>query len=361
MEHSYIIQPHHPSGMLYEAFCQFSKEHANASFFQSDAFFRMIRQQEHTEAILLLALARTPAPGTTGKEAEPAGKDASHAEEESLFPGGALLFRGQPIRDPSADLDPDPNQDPDPDSDPDSPAANPQLPTSNNQQPIPNTQNPTTNSQPPTSNNQQPIPNTQNPTTNSQPPTANPQPPTPNNQQPIANNQQPITNSQPPTPKEGEIPGVGRIVGSVLAVTFCAKTGWGRRMRRRTVIFGGPLLADGTRLDQETRLRNLLNAVDRHVKSRSLSLHIFSFRSWNMLLPVLRELGFMEGGNLNALSAWKAVLGKNAETLSSQETSEVDHARLEKQLETCVARHGALYKVNRRVLQFFLKLFSSRL
>jgi hypothetical protein len=147
----------------------------------------------------------------------------------------------------------------------------------------------------------------------------------------------------------------------VLAVTFCAKTGWGRRMRRRTVIFGGPLLADGTRLDQETRLRNLLNAVDRHVKSRSLSLHIFSFRSWNMLLPVLRELGFMEGGNLNALSAWKAVLGKNAETLSSQETSEVDHARLEKQLETCVARHGALYKVNRRVLQFFLKLFSSRL
>ena len=341
MEHSNIIQLHHPSGLLYEAFCQFAKAHPEASFFQSDALFRMARQQAHAQATLLLALARnpalerSPAPGAAGKEAE-------HAEEESLFPGGALLFRGQKPPDP---------------------APAPQ-PTPNSQPPTPNPQSPTPNSQPPTPKTQHPIPNTQSPTPNPQSPTPKVQYPKSNTQSPTPKAQPPIPNTQSPTPEESEIPGIGRIVGSLLAITFSDKPGWARGMRRQTVVFGGPLLADGTRLDQEIRLRNLLNALNRHVSRRSLSVNVFGFRSWDKLLPVFREAGFSDGLNPSALQAWKALWAalqeSGSEAAREQEgdaptSIRIDHSRLEKQLETCHARHGVLYKVNRPVMHFLFR------
>ena len=319
MEHSNIIQVHHPSGMLYEAFCQFTKGHADASFFQSDAFFRMVCKWDHAEATLLLSLARnpalerTPAPGAAGKQPKP-------VEEESLFPGGVFLFRGQKTPDPENDLS----------SDPDPQSANTQHPTSNSQPPIANTQHPTSNSQ-----------------------------------YPIPKSQPPIANSQHPTSNPGDIPGVGRVVGSLLAISFSGKTGWARRMRRQTVVFGGPLLGGGTRLDQETRLRNLLSALDRDVRRRSLSVHLYGFRYWGKLSPIFSELGYSDGGKLSALSAWKSLWNaameanrthaRVAETEASPGSPDLDLAHLEKQLETCFARHGALHKTYRPILSFLLK------
>lgn len=244
--------------MLYEAFCHFSGEHPEASFFQSDDLFRMILQQEHVEAILLLAIARTTARGAAGKDAEPT------EEETSLFPGGALLFRGRPA----------PEESPAP------------------------------------ANTQQPTPNTQHPTATT-------------------------------------IPGVGRTVGSLLALGLPGRSFLGRRVGSRTVVFGGPLLADGSRLDRETRLRNLLNALTRRVKKTSAALHVHNFHEWGELSPVFTELGFKPDVHLRVLKDWETI-GQAVDASGHVDGNyRYEPGRMKQYLENAVSGNPALRRVSR--------------
>lgn len=54
MQKSHITRIHHPSGKLYEAFCTFVMGHPEGSFFQSDAFFRLMERWEEATPVLLI-------------------------------------------------------------------------------------------------------------------------------------------------------------------------------------------------------------------------------------------------------------------------------------------------------------------
>lgn len=51
-----LIQIHHPSGRLYEAFRSFSHDCPDASFFQSDLFIRLLKHQPEAEFLLFVAV-----------------------------------------------------------------------------------------------------------------------------------------------------------------------------------------------------------------------------------------------------------------------------------------------------------------
>lgn len=107
--------------------------------------------------------------------------------------------------------------------------------------------------------------------------------------------------------EEAGIPGLGYVVGSLLAVTFRERTGWRWRWGWRTVVFGGPLLGEGSRLDQEVRLRGLLNALPSHITQRTLSVEVHCFRYWDRLIPVFGELGYSHHDRPAVADAWAAV------------------------------------------------------
>jgi hypothetical protein len=415
MEHSHIIQVHHPSGLFYEAFRRFSQEHQWASFFQSDDFFRLIRQWEHAEAILLVALARTQPADAAGSESGP------DEEEESLFPGGALLFRGQtppvseaktvtraaeeysgttgadpealPLDAPDPDLLPPAAGNPDPDLLPPA-AGNPDLdllpPTAGNpdsdfpphadEAPDPDAAkgpDPDAAKGPGPYAAKAPTPDAAkgpgpyaakapapdaakgpDPDAAKGPGPYAAKAPTPDATKDPGSRwhmqEDRVPDMVPSQVEESGIPGIGRVVGSLLAVTVHGKKGWLRRRGRRTLVFGGPLLGEGSRLDQETRLRNLLNALNRHERRQSLSVHIQNFRSWGYLSPVFRDLGFSECGKFHPLSVWRTVCGENTHAPA------VDFAQLEKQLETCHSRYGVLLKVNRPLMHLLFRNFFTK-
>ncbi len=56
MDKTHIVRIHHPSGRLYESWCDFVGSHPDASFFQSDVVFRLARTWQGAEALLLLLL-----------------------------------------------------------------------------------------------------------------------------------------------------------------------------------------------------------------------------------------------------------------------------------------------------------------
>ena len=56
MDKTHIVRIHHPSGQLYEAWCDFVENHPNGTFFQSDAVFRHAASWPEAEAVLLLLL-----------------------------------------------------------------------------------------------------------------------------------------------------------------------------------------------------------------------------------------------------------------------------------------------------------------
>ena len=65
MQKSHITRIHHPSGKLYEAFCTFVMGHPEGSFFQSDAFFRLMdRWSEATPVLLIMVDAQHQVQGS---------------------------------------------------------------------------------------------------------------------------------------------------------------------------------------------------------------------------------------------------------------------------------------------------------
>mgnify|MGYP007057165965 CR=1 FL=1 len=291
------------------------EEHEESSFFQSDDLFRLIRQSPDVEAVLLVAIARPQTAAGSGGESADAEEGSGHAESESLFPGGALLFRGQKPQppqveagtdpDPAADLgtDPDPAADPPADRDAHAPA-DPGARWRRAADLIPN------------------------------------------------------------HVEETDVPGIGRVVGSLLALTFCRGKGFGRRFGRRTAIFGGPLLAEGSRLDRETRLRNLLLALTRRMKKSCPVLHVHNFRGWVELSPVFADLGFKPADNFPVLKEWESVdaaMDPSARIASPSDHAEATYryepARMKQYLERAVTGNGTFRRVNRPLTLLFGRLF----
>ena len=56
MDKTHIVRVHHPSGQLYEAWCDFVRNHPDGTFFQSDAVFRHADTWPEAEAVLLLLI-----------------------------------------------------------------------------------------------------------------------------------------------------------------------------------------------------------------------------------------------------------------------------------------------------------------
>jgi hypothetical protein len=211
MDLPHTLRIHHPSGLLYEAFRVFSGDHEEASPFQSDGFFELLCRWPGAEPLLLVALKRSL---PVVQEVEQDG------EEESLFPGGALRFRGGPQREEPAEPDlegpggPGPGQ-----------ADGPEPAPSDAHAPL-------------------------------------------------------------------HIPGIGHITGSLLALTLREGGGLKGWRSTRTVAVCGPLLGEGTRLDRETCLRVLLNALQENVKRNSPVTHLLYAKDWGPLRSVFAERGF---------------------------------------------------------------------
>jgi hypothetical protein len=56
MDKTHIVRVHHPSGKLYEAWCEFVGNHPDGTFFQSDTVFRHVANWSGAETVLLLLL-----------------------------------------------------------------------------------------------------------------------------------------------------------------------------------------------------------------------------------------------------------------------------------------------------------------
>lgn len=161
------FQIHHPSGKLYDAFRKFSRAHPEASFFQSDAYFRFATHWPEAEPVLFVAI------------------------------------KGQKLQDPGIRY-------------------------------------------------------------------------RPNGRPGQSGQSMKETGGGGKSQPEGET----EVAGSLLAMIIREPTlqspwwrpfrGLHRKFTARTIIFGGPLLAKGSRLEKEIVLKTLLHAVQEYVKKRSL-------------------------------------------------------------------------------------------
>ena len=87
-----------------------------------------------------------------------------------------------------------------------------------------------------------------------------------------------------------------------------------RLLTSRTIVYGGPLMASGTRLQQEHILRLLLKGLHARVKKRSLFTQFRNSFDLNDLRPVFRELDYDWQDRLNLLvditteeKAWRGI------------------------------------------------------
>lgn len=85
-----------------------------------------------------------------------------------------------------------------------------------------------------------------------------------------------------------------------------------RLLTARTIVYGGPLLAPGTRLQQEITLKLLLKGLYTRVKKQSLFTQFRNSFDLNDMKPLFRELGYSWQDRLNLLvdttsaeKAWK--------------------------------------------------------
>ncbi len=95
---------------------------------------------------------------------------------------------------------------------------------------------------------------------------------------------------------------LGNIMASLLALIVSEEEpqaglwktlrGWHKTLTACTLVYNGPLLAPGTRLQQERAIRALLEALNRQVKKRSLCTKIINSIQFNELLPLFNELGY---------------------------------------------------------------------
>ncbi len=74
-----------------------------------------------------------------------------------------------------------------------------------------------------------------------------------------------------------------------------------RLLTSRTLVYGGPLITQGTRLQQEMILKLLLDGLDTRVKKRSLFTQFRNSFEINDLIPLFREMGYRWRDHLNLL------------------------------------------------------------
>ncbi len=67
---------------------------------------------------------------------------------------------------------------------------------------------------------------------------------------------------------------------------------WHERLTTQTLVYQGPLLTPGTRLQQERTLSALLEALNRQVRKRSVCIQIVSSPRFNEFLPLFKDLGY---------------------------------------------------------------------
>jgi len=205
------FQIHHPSGKLYDAFRKFSRAHPEASFFQSDAYFRFATHWPEAEAVLFVAV--------KGQKLQDPGI--------RYRPNGRPGQSWQPMKDAGAGAK--------------------SVPGSKQQD-------------------------------------------------------GPGDSAQNKTKAQSETEGETVVAGSLLAMIIREPTlqspwlrplrGLHRKLTARTIIYGGPLLAKGSRLEKEFVLKTLLHAVQEYVKKRSLFTEFRNLYDLVDYKPIFRERNF---------------------------------------------------------------------
>lgn len=194
---------HHPSGHLFEAFCRFTASHPDASWFQSDRFFRFALQWPEAEPVLLLAVRESGL--------KDPGKDRPQCAGR-LGTKDGFLFDVKQADQPEVSQSEDPAK-----------------------------------------------------------------------KFPIAGSLLGVVIREP------------RAAGGVLAAA--------RRvlnpLTARTIVYGGPLLGEGTRLEKEMTLQVLVRALQDKVKPKSLFTQYRNFFDMSDYVPVFRNLGFSWQDRLN--------------------------------------------------------------
>ena len=123
-----------------------------------------------------------------------------------------------------------------------------------------------------------------------------------------------------------------KIAASLLAVVIREPTpaspllrpfdGLYRKLTSRTMVYGGPLLGDATRLQQELVTKSLLNALHQQVRKRSLFTQFCNSCDLTDFIPLFREMGYEYRERLNLL----------ADTTSYKEAWQNIPASLQRQL-----------------------------
>ncbi len=250
-----VVQLFHPSGTLYEHFKAFSKSHPHASWFQSDHFFRFALQCEEATPILLIAL-----------------------QEEKLKDPGAHYLSKQRDFGPSKRHTADTTT-----FNHNTARKTPADPSARTRQNVSGT-------------------GREQPGTISSTPSYE-----------AAGNPTPQTNlSRQPNP----------VCGSLLAVIIHHQSRWDKTFwplkqinkpfKTHTLVYGGPLLLDDTRLKQEITTKNLIHALQSLVAGRSLFTRFFNLSDMDEHAAAFRASGFQRTGYRNMIinstsyeSAWK--------------------------------------------------------
>jgi len=277
-----IVQLHHPSGELYESYRRFAEAHPEGSWFQSDAFFRFISLWPEAQPILLVALSEEALhdPGRRYSKVSDPGRQYS----KTANPGqqyGKAIDPGEHPKQTTANL-------------------TPKNPSGN-----PITQEPN------------------NPATHHTPPEEPENPQTPSAPQATSNLKSRIASSRDFASAQ---PQTSNLLGTLLAVViqnpvpalinFFPLAGIYKRFTSRTVVYGGPLLAEGTRLEREMTLKTLLGALNDAAGKRSLFAQFRNFYDLAEHKPIFHKLGYRYHDRLNLLvdtpdteTVWKQMSG----------------------------------------------------
>ncbi len=263
-----IIQLYHPSGELYKGYRHFSDAHPEATWFQSDAFFRFAALWPEATPILLVA------------------------------------FRQEALRDPGRQY---------------------------SKMPVPKTSPGAMQSALTRNAEHQSRPSS--PTSSIRSP-ANSLTQSPHNPVTACQNQDHKSSAKPSqTPLGGPSlkPQAPSLMGSLLAVViqnpvprmvnFFPLASLYKRFTTRTVVYGGPLLAEGSRLEQEMTLKTLLGALRDTVGKHSLFTRFHNFYGLTDYKPLFHAQGYRYHDRLSLLvdTPDKDTVWKNmSATLQSQ-------------------------------------------
>lgn len=243
-----VVNIIHPSGELYRTFCRFAGEHKEGSFFQSAAFIDLIDRWPEADRVLLLAVRE-------GAMKDPGARYTPFDQNRTGIPSKKPLSTHAQDDKSNSDSQQDRKH---------SPAA----PMSASAKKF----------------SSQNVPSSAK----------------------AHQGRQEVKSSDLTT-----VVDPSQIAGSLLAVIIQEKP-YGlwciqpfkqlyRNLSARTIVYGGPLLAPGTRLRQEQTLVALLETLNKKVKHRSLFTQFRNFFDVDDMIPAFKESGYQKRDRLNLL------------------------------------------------------------